>query len=79
LAAFYLGPTPVYGLIEYVRIHDGKIYYMPCGHNPATIKGDALKREADIGTIKNGCEQPVDFTKLKIRLGLVVPKEEGGD
>jgi uncharacterized protein YqjF (DUF2071 family) len=64
------------GLIEYVRYHDGKVYYMPCDHNPATIIGEALKREADVGTIKNGCEQPVDFTKLKIRLGLIVPKEE---
>jgi hypothetical protein len=26
---------------------------------------------------KNGCEQPVDFAKVKIRLGLIVPKEEG--
>jgi hypothetical protein len=49
---------------------------MPCDHNPVTIKGEALKREADVGTIREGCEQPVDFSKLKLRLGLIMPKQE---
>jgi hypothetical protein len=52
------------GLIEYVRIRDSKVAYMPCDHNPVTIKSEALKREADVGTIWEGCGQAVDFAKL---------------
>ena len=64
------------GLIEYARIRDGKVRYMPCDHNPVTIKGEALKREAEIGTIREGYKQPVDFSQLKIKLGLMQEKEE---
>jgi len=49
---------------------------MPCDHNPATIKGEALKREAEIGSMQNGCKQPVDFTEKKKKLGLIPVGQE---
>jgi hypothetical protein len=33
-----------------------------------------LKREADIGTIQNGCKQPVDYTEKKKKLGMIQAK-----
>lgn len=62
------------GLIEYVRIHNGKAYYMPCDYNPATIKNEALKRESEIGSAQEGYEKPVDFLKLKKRPSHLIPR-----
>ncbi len=65
-----------HGLIKYVISYGSKVYYMPYDYNPAALKGEALKREAEISTIQNGCEQPVDFTEKKKKLGLIPVGQE---